>query len=113
MEFEAIPPAHLSSYRAASEAGIGTFPRPLGGDGCQGFIGPAPYTLLDELLETSFHRTIIPERIKASSVSQSHSFPEPLFILSLPLSPSFFPLYLPLISNGMFIEYSDALCQIT
>lgn len=47
-----------------SEAGLGTFPcrtkRSTVG-GCQGFKGPAPSTLLDELLETSFHNGAVTE----------------------------------------------------
>ena len=47
-----------SSFLAReSEAGIGTFPFLIQykTGGCQGFKGPAPSTLLDELSETTFH----------------------------------------------------------
>ena len=39
-----------------------------GSSGCQGFTGPAPSTLLDELTETSFHRSVVPARFRGCSM---------------------------------------------
>ena len=40
-----------------------------GSSGCQGFKGPAPSTLLDELFETSFHENVIPGAHRTCSCS--------------------------------------------